>query len=198
MRDSARVMLLDIGGVVLVDPLAGIFDALAQASSRERDEITDYYSDELRESFWTGELSEPEFWSRLIQHAGVDGSPERWRTQLIEIMQPLPIASELNRLGERFRMSVLSNHRAEWLRPALERHGLSDLFQHVFISSETGLAKPDPAAYRYAVGQLGVSPEDAVMVDDKQGNLDAASSLGLQTLLADAEGAWIQRPLQMI
>lgn len=55
--------------------------------------------------------------------------------------------------------------------------------REVLVSGEIGLAKPDPAIFRYALNHWGLEAADTVMIDDRQENLDGAASVGLQTLL---------------
>ena len=60
---------------------------------------------------------------------------------------------------------------------------LAALFDAVVISFEVQLAKPEPEIYRVALDRLGVPAFDALFVDDRAENIDAARELGLQTLL---------------
>lgn len=56
------------------------------------------------------------------------------------------------------------------------------LFDHVIESSKAGLRKPDPRIYRMACDALGVSPENAVYLDDLGINLKPARELGMTTI----------------
>ncbi len=78
-----------------------------------------------------------------------------------------------------FRLAVLSNWDSR-LRPVLNGLGLAPFFEALFISSEHGLAKPDPAFFLLALQALGVAPEEAWMVGDDEGNdLAPARALGM-------------------
>ena len=85
---------------------------------------------------------------------------------------------------------LLSNHRHEWLRPVLEAEGLLPLFERVIISSEWSAMKPEPALYASLRDSPGV---ETLFVDDKQENLDVAERFGIGTLLADADGHWVEQ-----
>ncbi|MCW2605775.1 MAG: hypothetical protein JWO60_468 [Frankiales bacterium] len=63
-------------------------------------------------------------------------------------------------------------------RPGLD--GLADL---VLLSGETGLRKPDPAAFTDAASRLGVAPAECVLVDDLAGNVRGAVAAGLVGVL---------------
>ena len=66
----------------------------------------------------------------------------------------------------------------DWLR----RDGLEDVVDHVLLSCELGLAKPDPRIFRLALERVGVVPGEAIFVDDSLDNVDAARAVGLETI----------------
>jgi epoxide hydrolase-like predicted phosphatase len=65
-----------------------------------------------------------------------------------------------------------------------------ELFEHVIDSSEVGVRKPDPEIFRIALARLGdPRPERTLFLDDHEGNVRAARSLGLRTLLVGDDPA---------
>jgi epoxide hydrolase-like predicted phosphatase len=76
------------------------------------------------------------------------------------------------------RTGLLSN---AWLdlRDYLTMNKLADAFDAIIISAEVGLLKPDRQIFDLALGQLGVTPERAVLVDDTLANVEAARRLGM-------------------
>jgi len=74
--------------------------------------------------------------------------PEAWR------LAPgaVPAISAIRFLG--VKVGVLSNADAR-MRPVLEGHGLMKHLDGVFLSEETGFAKPDPRAFALAARSLG-------------------------------------------
>jgi epoxide hydrolase-like predicted phosphatase len=92
------------------------------------------------------------------------------------------LVDHIRGLRPRYQTALLSN---AWdnLRDVLERDWhILDAFDQVIISAEVGLAKPDPRIYRMAAERLGVSPGEAVFVDDFPENLDGARAAGLLTV----------------
>ena len=53
---------------------------------------------------------------------------------------------------------------------------------HILISAELGVAKPDPEIYQILAETLECSYEEILFVDDFVENIQAAKSLGLQTI----------------
>jgi putative hydrolase of the HAD superfamily len=61
---------------------------------------------------------------------------------------------------------LLTNSPGPVQRQKLSRLGWADAFDAIAISDEIGVRKPDPRAFRLAVGLVGLAPESAVMVGD--------------------------------
>ena len=78
-------------------------------------------------------------------------------------------------------VGVLSNAYGD-LNKLLAEHGLLDLFDEVVNSSVEGLTKPDVAVYHLACSRLGVSPQNALFIDDQHANVEGARRAGLHAL----------------
>jgi HAD superfamily hydrolase (TIGR01509 family) len=50
------------------------------------------------------------------------------------------------------------------------------------FDEEEGVAKPDARIYLRTLLRLGVQPEEAVFVDDKMENVEAARQLGMHSI----------------
>lgn len=87
------------------------------------------------------------------------------------------------------RLSVISNGRAEEQRKKLEVLGIAAHFEHVCISEDLGVPKPDARIFRHVCDQLRVDPSDAVYVGD-QLEIDAfgARAAGLQAVWVNRRG----------
>lgn len=65
------------------------------------------------------------------------------------------------------------------LRPLLVNvWRIADAFDHIFISAEMGLAKPDPRIYQAVSAEIGKEPSELVFVDDFIENIQAAREEG--------------------
>jgi putative hydrolase of the HAD superfamily len=94
-----------------------------------------------------------------------------------------PEASEvLAALHGRFDLAVISNFDCR-LRMILEHLGVSKFFSHVFLSSELGADKPDPAIFHRALRLSGIQPNETLHVgDDPERDWKGASQAGLSIL----------------
>ncbi len=67
---------------------------------------------------------------------------------------------------------------------------IDDAFDHMFISAEIGLAKPDPQIYQAVVTELHKDPSEIVFVDDFIENVQAAREAGWHAIhFQSREGA---------
>lgn len=81
-------------------------------------------------------------------------------------------------LRREVRVGLLSNAH-DVLRADLAHHRLDDAFEHVLVSAELGLAKPDPAIFVLAAETFGVPPDDCYFADDLAANVEAARATGM-------------------
>jgi putative hydrolase of the HAD superfamily len=77
---------------------------------------------------------------------------------------------------------LLSNDTKE-LRQRLEELELDELFDCILISSEIGVMKPDPTAYKVALQAVKAAPHEAVFIDDSLVNIRGAQPLGIHSIL---------------
>lgn len=66
------------------------------------------------------------------------------------------------------------------LREYIVAHKYDDAFEHMVISAEVGVAKPDAKIFQIALEQAGVNPDEAVFVDDFIENVQGCQELGMQ------------------
>ena len=78
---------------------------------------------------------------------------------------------------------ALTNMEAETYPLRLERFAFLGWFDGTVVSGQEGVAKPDPVIFMRLLDRFGLTPRTTLMVDDKKENLEAASSLGIQTVL---------------
>lgn len=96
----------------------------------------------------------------------------------------IPYLPRFARMGK---LAVVSDS-----RPSLERvyreAGVWKPFTSFVLSSVVGAGKPQSFFYEKALDELGVAPEDALLVDDTQANLDIAHKLGINAVRMQRPG----------
>jgi putative hydrolase of the HAD superfamily len=131
-----------------------------------------------------GQKSVEAYWDEIAPKLGLD-SPE----ELAEFRRRYHADEAINggvlelirRLHGRYRLAVLSNSPAGLARWLAEWEILG-LFDVVVCSGDIGLAKPDPAIFRFALAQLEVAPQEAIFIDDSLRHVEAARAVGLRAI----------------
>lgn len=101
-------------------------------------------------------------------------------------VDPLPGArAAVDRLGERYRLGLVTNGLRDAQRTKLRAVGLADAFGvEVFAAEAEHAAKPDPAPFRHACQALEVAPRQAVHVGDSPAaDVAGADAAGLRSVL---------------
>jgi HAD superfamily hydrolase (TIGR01509 family) len=213
-----EAVLIDAGGV-LVDPnweiVASVLERhgvrveqadLAAADPHLRHELDD--ADVIRRT--TDETRRARWVARLVELAGGGGNDAAAEAAAREIealhgergiweLVPQGVRETLDRLCESgLRLSLASNAEPS-LRRKLEELGLADRFDHLAISGEVGIEKPDPRFFLGALDTLGVPPERAVHVGDLyEIDVVGARSAGLGAILVDAADLYGDRDVPRI
>ncbi len=97
---------------------------------------------------------------------------------------PVPGSAELvdELYAAGVRLLGLTNWSAELFGHAAPAAPATTRMEHVVVSGRVGLAKPDPAIFRYLAQEHDVDPARAVFVDDSPANVAAAHDLGFHTV----------------
>jgi putative hydrolase of the HAD superfamily len=125
-----------------------------------------------------GNMSSAQLWKAV----GLDPGLEDEYLQRYELTDGLTDFLEaVNSQG--YEVWCLSNDISEWSKKLRARFGLDKYVRGFVISGDVGVRKPEQAIFDHLIGQLTVSPRDAVFVDDQRRNLDVAAALGFSTIL---------------
>lgn len=89
----------------------------------------------------------------------------------------LKLVQDLKNRG--LKTALLSNASSNYLHGIDGFDRIEKLFDHVVVSGDVGLAKPDPAIYKYTLELLGVEPKEAIFIDDSNANVETAKALGI-------------------
>ena len=108
-----------------------------------------------------------------------------WHTRWAEMLQgpiqgTVALLEELKAQGQP--LFALTNWSAETFPIARQRYAFLGLFEHIVVSGEVGLVKPDPAIYRLAADRCGFAMTGTVFIDDSQVNVETARTLGFDAI----------------
>ena len=171
---------------MLIDSLMPDFPARAAArAGADADAVRALLTDDaFRRAYWGGHLPEGDFWQAL----GLQPPDDRERARILDLrarVDPARVAG----WAREAEVWIISNHRHEWLLPALAAHGLDRVVNRIEVSSLSGRVKPHPAAWEVLLGD-GTPPDAVAVVDDQRANLDAAEALGITAIAATGDDGW--------
>ncbi|MFX1259455.1 MAG: HAD-IA family hydrolase, partial [Promethearchaeota archaeon] len=89
------------------------------------------------------------------------------------------IVEKLHKAG--FIVSLMSNT-FELHVKSNELRGFYKIFDHIFLSTEIKLRKPDLEKYKYVLKKLDTSPKSCIFIDDKLTNIITARQLGMYVI----------------
>ena len=98
------------------------------------------------------------------------------------------IVNELTQAG--VPLFAITNFSADFWAPFHEKErAFFSRFRDIVVSGREKLLKPDPAIYWLALDRFKLQPAQALFVDDRKINVDAAEAIGLSAhLFTDAQG----------
>jgi len=90
----------------------------------------------------------------------------------------------------RKKLAIISNISSHQVAvEILKRVRLTRFFDHVVTSAQTGIRKPDPGIFLYALMQFGIRPGEAIHVgDSEEHDVRGAKSVGMKTVLVSRRG----------
>ena len=141
----------------------------------------------LVKSFETGQMSADAFAAALLKAIRLPltkGMLLRTFKGWVRGLYP-GAADLLRRLRPQYTVACLSNTNPIHWPVIRDDFGLGELLDHAFVSHETGLHKPDPAAFTHVCEAVQLPGQAILFFDDRQENIDAAQAAGLQAVLAD-------------
>ena len=180
-----RALIVDIGGVLLLRDATA-----AQRRWEERfgfppgDFARSLFRPDLAAQAMIGRVSAAQVWEEMASRLSLSGpevqelrrdffAGERLNAEFVAYLQTL---------RPRYHMAALSN---AWsgTREAMRAHyGLDRLVDLMIFSDEEGAAKPEPRVYHLAAQRIGVTPEEALFIDDVSRNVEGAQVVGMKAV----------------
>ena len=162
--------------------------ALHRLTSMSPERFEDHYWVN-RHAYDEGKLTGLAFWERFVREAGVVGGSadlieelNHWDARMWTTENREMLAWQL-RLKERgMRTAILSNMGDNVLANMQRTFDWLPRFDVLVWSYQLRMAKPEPAIYLHVLKELDVRPEEALFLDDKLVNVEAARALGMRAL----------------
>lgn len=185
-HERVRALLFDLGGVVIEVDFMATFRDWSERAGVPADTIAQrFLPDPDYERHERGEISCETYFSRLATRLGLGLSPremeEGWNRMLIgEIPGIRDVLAALEPVMPLFAFTNTNpTHRRRWAR---DHAALVGHFREIFVSSDMGLRKPEPAAYAAVARGMGLEPGAVLFFDDNPQNVEGARETGMQAV----------------
>jgi putative hydrolase of the HAD superfamily len=177
-----KAVFFDLGGVILRTEFQAPRQHLAERLGMEYEDLVKLVFDSpssIKASH--GEISDKEHWAEVTKRLKRPASEtEAIREEFFagDVVDHT-IVEFLRSLRPRYFIGLISNSWPD-LRDYIARQGFDDAFDHMVISGEVGVMKPEARIYQIALEQAGVSPNEAVFVDDVYENIEGCEKVGIR------------------
>ena len=129
-----------------------------------------------------GAITEKEFFDTLASL--INSTPDSVRKEFFSYVKiDKNMVLFIGSIKNRFKIVLGSNAPSGFLYKILRENNLEKLFDEIIVSSEIGLAKPDPLFFEKIFEILKENPENILFFDDNPINVKAAQKLGIKSYL---------------
>ncbi|HJS20508.1 MAG TPA: HAD family phosphatase [Anaerolineales bacterium] len=179
---SIRAVFFDLGGVIVRTEYQSPRERLAERLGMEYDDLYRIVFDsETGAQASIGAITSQQHWEAVMQrlkrpHEELNAIRDEFFAGDIVDRQILDF---LRSLRGRTKTGLISNAWSD-LREYIVRERMDDAFDHIIISAEVGVAKPEAKIFQIALEQAGLSPSEAVFVDDFYVNIESCEKVGMK------------------
>ncbi len=130
-----------------------------------------------------GDLTSLEVWESL----GFQGDLEKIEKEYLDTMELNDgFLDFVSAVSKHYKMAIISNDSSRWSKYLREKFDINKYFDVISISGDLRIQKPDERIFRLTIEQLGCNAEDCLYVDDREGNLEAASKVGMNAVMLNS------------
>ncbi|MBX3721108.1 MAG: HAD-IA family hydrolase [Turneriella sp.] len=180
MNSATRLLLFDLGGVVIEVDTAGI--RALDGHGRSDVELWEIWlTTPVVQQYESGKIGNADFARGVLSAFKSDMEPDVFlRSFTAWTLGFYPGVKELlHELRKKYKLAFLSNSnplhyprfQAEW--------GLNDYFDYHFVSHEMGCVKPQAEIFEDVLKALPYSPQEILFFDDNRLNTEAALRAGI-------------------
>jgi putative hydrolase of the HAD superfamily len=189
---NIKAIIFDFGGVILNIDYNKTSKAFADLGVKNFEEMySQKNANPLFHDLEEGKINEEEFYNAFRTSSQLKLTDQQikkaWNAILLRYREEA--LQTLTTIKNKYRLYLLSNtnsiHHKEFNKIFEDQIGsgsINDYFEKAYYSHEIKLRKPGKDAYQYVLKQNNLLPSETLFIDDSIQNIEAAESLGLQTI----------------
>ncbi len=179
---AIKAVIWDIGGVLERTEDFGPRRELAERLGWEMEPLMDLvFGNNDGHRVQLGQISYAAHWENVRRVLGQTEEQMKKTLQAFFAGDQLDddLVEIIRRLRKDYSTAVLSNYSPILRKKINEEWRIGDAFDHLVISAEVGVKKPDPQIYQIVLDRIQSPAHQAVFVDDMFENVAAARDLGM-------------------
>src|ERR1700722_6404059 len=181
-KPKIKAIIFDLGGVIMY---GGYLDFIHHYLGKQLTAQTKKRITQLEHEENVGTITEKQFYQHVEKEFAVHLTPAQMHKKIVTKMKTnKALVAYIPKL-KKVKIVLFSNSIGRMAMEMLKARHIAGkkVFDKVFVSNVMHLAKPSHASYEYVVRHLKVKPYEALMVDDRRENIDAAKKVGLQGIV---------------
>ena len=197
---TISAVILDYGEVLCWRPSSEALVEMAGIFGIDEERFLPIYRSS-RNPYDRGDLTAHDYWLEFARRAGVTiHSHQIEKLRRLDVGMWSRVDQEMTewlaRVHSRgIKTAVLSNMQTDMAAYARKNFAWLSHVDHQIFSCEVRAIKPDPAIYEHSLSLLKTVPSEALFVDDREENIQAARAAGIQGILF-ASVAQLRKDLQ--
>ncbi len=185
---TLKAVAFDYGRVLSLPPTQEQWQTLTTRFAKALPEFQAIYW-KYRDQIDRGTLDSVAYWQRVGSDCGfqiseaeaqelIEHDNMQWTNENAEM---LGLARDLRRAG--YKTAILSNMEHRMLAAMRQKLAWLDEFEVQIYSCELGTVKPEAEIYLECCQRLGCQPQEALFLDDKKVNTEAAKQVGMHSFV---------------
>lgn len=198
-RKGIKNLIIDLGGVLIDLDRQRCIENFRKLGLPDVEVVLDiYHQQDFFQKYEKGLITSAEFRDVLREKIGKPVTDaqidDAWNSFLVGI--PAAKLDLLLNLRKDYVVYLLSNtNEIHWqwsCRNAFpyKTFRVEDYFEHIYLSFEMNMAKPDAEIFQKVLDDTGIIPAETLFIDDSVANCRAAEALGITTYMPNAGEDW--------
>ena len=176
-----KAVFFDLGGVIVRTEYQAPRQHLAESLGMEYEDLEKLvFAGPSGQQASVGEISTEEHWAQVTKRLSRPASETQGIRDAFFAGDVVDreLIDYIRSMRPHYFVGLISNAWPD-LRDYIVEQKFDDAFDHMVISAEVGVMKPEAKIYQIALEQAGVSPSEAVFVDDFIENIEGCEELGM-------------------
>jgi len=181
---NIKSIVFDWGGVLIDQPTPGLIRYFIKHLNISDVQLLTAHR-KYNDSFQKGIIDESTYWKGICKELKINPprEPSLWKRALKHVYRErhnmFNLAFVLQNNG--YKTALLTNTEPPAMELFQDQH--YDMFDVEVFSCAEGYRKPEHKIYEITLKRLGCKPEETLFIDDREENIKAAVSLGIQSIM---------------